>query len=277
MIAIGARYFETLGVGVLRGVAFEELGEPALRESALVNERFVEVFSPDREAVGRRFRLIDDRAPDAAPMTFTITAVAPAIRQEQNGDHQPVVYVPHGRTAPGAGSILIRGNPDAFAEPLRQAVRAIDPDLPIYGLRPLARMSEVSRWYQRASSLMFGVFAGAALILSALGLYAITAYAVSRRTREIGIRMAVGARASQVLWLFIRGALVEVSIGLILGVAGALGAGAVLSGLLIRTSAADPWTIGGVCLLLTCVALGASLVPARRAARLDPIATLRHD
>jgi ABC-type antimicrobial peptide transport system permease subunit len=104
-----------------------------------------------------------------------------------------------------------------------------------------------------------------------------TAYAVAQRTQEVGVRMAVGARAGQVQWLFIRRSLAQMTVGLGLGIVGAIGAGTLLRGLLIRTSAVDPATLGGVSLLLFAVALTASLLPARRAARLDPIATLRHD
>ena len=277
LIAIGDRYFETLGLRLMRGTGFERLDAAALGESALVNEPFVAAFSPDRDVIGRRVRLVNERMPGSPPATFVITGVTPAIRQEQNGDLRPVVYLPH-RTQPAASaSILIRGNPDAFAETLRQEVRAIDPDLPIHGLRSLVRVSEISRWYQRVSSLMFTVFGGVALVLSALGLYAITAYAVSQRTQEIGIRMAVGAKAAQVLWLFVRSALLQLAAGLSLGIAGAFGAGLVLRGLLVRTSAADPLTIAAVCALLIAVALAASLIPARKAARLDPVAALRRD
>jgi predicted permease len=276
-VAIGDRYFATLGLAPLRGIGFESLDEASLRDGALVNERFIEVFAPDQNVIGRRLRLIDERAPERPPVSVTISGVAPAIRQEQNGDHQPIVYLPQ-RVHPGASaSILVRGVPEGFAEALRQHVRALDPDLPIHGLRPLARVSDISRWYQRSSSLLFSVFAIVTVTLSTLGLYAMTAYAVAQRTQEVGIRLAVGAGAAQVQWLFIRRSLAQVAVGLGLGIAGAIAAGTLLRGLLVRTSAADPLTLGGVCLLLPAVALVASLVPARRAARLDPIATLRHD
>ena len=277
LIAIGDRYFETLGLRLLRGTGFEALDAGALGTAALVNERFAAVFSPDRDVIGRQVRLVNERAPGSPPASFIVTGITPAIRQDQNGDVSPVVYLPHRTQAAAAASILIRGNPDTFAEALRQEVRAIDPDLPLYGLRSLVRVSEISRWYPRISSLMFTIVGSIALVLSALGLYALTAYAVSHRTQEIGIRMAVGARASQVLWLFIRGALVQLAIGLSIGLAGAIGAGLVLRGLLIQTSATDPLTMASVCALLTVVALAASLIPARGATRLDPLAALRRE
>jgi predicted permease len=277
VIAIGDRYFATLGLAPVRGLGFDALDEVSIRDGALVNERFIEVFSPGQDVIGRRLRLMDERAPERPYASVTIRGVAPAIRQEQNGDHQPVVYLPH-RLHPGASaSVLVRGVPEDFAEALRQHVRALDRDLPIHGLRPLARVSDISRWYQRSSSLLFSAFAIVTVTLSALGLYAMTAYAVAQRTQEVGVRMAVGARAGQVQWLFIRRSLAQMTVGLGLGIVGAIGAGTLLRGLLIRTSAVDPATLGGVSLLLFAVALTASLLPARRAARLDPIATLRHD
>jgi putative ABC transport system permease protein len=116
-----------------------------------------------------------------------------------------------------------------------------------------------------------------AIMLSALGLYAITAYHAAQRTKEVGVRMALGSRASQVSWLFLKRALAQIAIGLAIGIPGALAVGRVIQGLLVQTSASDPRTIGLVGTLLAVVMVSASLLPARKAARLDPVVALRED
>ena len=168
-------------------------------------------------------------------------------------------------------------HPDRFADVLRQEVRRIDPDLPLFRLQSLERLSYVSRWIYRITSTVLSLVAVIAIVLSALGLYSLTAFAATQRTQEVGVRMALGARRSQVSWLFLRRALWQVSIGLAIGIAGALALGTVLQAALVDVRANDPFTLVGVCALMAAVCLVATLLPARRASRLDPVAALRQD
>jgi ABC-type antimicrobial peptide transport system permease subunit len=158
-------------------------------------------------------------------------------------------------------------------------VRAIDADLPLFGIRTMDETLAQARWPFRIFGSMFAIFALIALTLSAVGLYAVTAYAVSQRTQEIGIRMALGAQGNEVSWLFLRRSFVQLAIGLTLGVAGAFGVGQLFSStnLLIQTSSRDPVTIGGIAVLLAVVAIAASVLPAKRATKLDPLHALRRD
>jgi ABC-type antimicrobial peptide transport system permease subunit len=133
------------------------------------------------------------------------------------------------------------------------------------------------RWPFTVFGSMFAFFAIIALLLSAVGLYAVTAYSVTQRTQEIGVRMALGAQPSQVLWLFQRRILVQLAIGVVIGLAGAVGIGQLLRGVLVRTEPTDLVTLSSIAALLVLVALSASLWPARRATRLDPVAALRND
>ena len=133
------------------------------------------------------------------------------------------------------------------------------------------------RWPFQVFGSMFATFALIALALSAVGLYAVTAYSVTQRTREIGLRVALGARPGQVQWLILRLALWQLAIGLLIGVAGALGVGQLLQSLLVQTSPTDPTTLVSIVALLMSVAVLACLWPARRAARLDPMVALRYD
>lgn len=177
--------------------------------------------------------------------------------------------------------LIVRGGPGAdpaaLTPLLREEVRALDPDLPLYGVRPLARLVSLSRWMNQVYGLMFAVFAAAALVLSAVGLYSVTAYSVTQRTQEIGLRMALGAPPSRVVWLFARRVAAQLAIGLALGLAGAIALGRLLGGALVLTAPTDPPTLAGVIILLTLVCAAASLIPARRATRLDALTALRRD
>jgi predicted permease len=277
VVAIGDRYFDTIGLGLIRGARFEDLDAASRPAAALVNPRFVERFSPGVDPIGRELRLINDRAPETPPERFMIVGIAPPIRQQIAAGHTPVVYVPHATQPVTLASIIVRGHPDRFAEALRQEVRRIDPDLPLFRLQSLERASYLSRWIQRITSTVFSVVALIATVLSALGLYSITAYAATQRTQEVGVRMALGAQRSQVSWLFLRRALLHLSIGLVIGIAGALAVGTVLQGALVEVRANDPLTLAGVCGLLVAVSIAATLLPARKASRLDPVAALRQE
>jgi hypothetical protein len=276
-VAIGPRYFQTLGLDVVRGARLEEV-EPASRSTAaLVNEPFVRRFSPDREPIGRDVWVVNERVPDAAPARFTIVGIAPPLRQQVAAGHTPVVYVPFAVEPGATASILIRGRPNQFADEVRQMVRQLDPDLPLFNLQSLERISYNSRWIQRITSTAFSIVAVVATLLSALGLYSLTAFAASQRTREIGVRMALGARRAQVAWLFLRDALHFTAIGLAIGLAGAVAVGTVLQSALVDVRANHLPSLVAVSVFLASVAVAAALLPARRAARLDPIAVLRHD
>ena len=162
---------------------------------------------------------------------------------------------------------------------LREELRAIDPDLPLYGIRTLDESLAQQRWPFRIFGTMFAIFAFIALVLSAVGLYAVTAYSVTQRTQEIGVRTALGAASGQVMWLFLRRGIIQTAIGLTLGVAGALGVGKIFesSQLLVQMNGRDPATIGSIAALLAVVALLACVWPARRASALDPLIALRRD
>jgi ABC-type antimicrobial peptide transport system permease subunit len=133
------------------------------------------------------------------------------------------------------------------------------------------------RWPMRVFGSMFAIFAGIALVLSAIGLYAVTAYSVSQRTAEIGVRMALGAQSEQVLWLILRRAIVQLAIGLPIGIAGVFGVGRLLQSLLVQISARDPATVASITTLMIVVSIAACFVPARRATRLDPVDALRYE
>jgi len=284
-VTIGPRYFETLGITILRGRGFDDLDGTAGHDNAIVNQRFVSMHFGSEDPLGRRIKLTPDgpSAPGApAPAWVTIVGVAPTVRQRiQPGEDlpDPVVYMPLRAQAPAFAILLVRArrDPGMLTSLVREEVRAIDPDLPLFGIRTMDEDLASQRWPFRIFGAMFAIFAAIALALSAVGLYAVTAYSVSQRTQEIGVRMALGAQAAQVLWLILRRSIVQMAIGLTLGLAGAIGVGKLLSSVLFQTGGRDPLLLLSIVSLLVIVSTSACLWPARRATRLDPVAALRND
>ena len=174
-------------------------------------------------------------------------------------------------------AVRTTGNPLAIVPSLRRDVAALDPLLPLANLRSLASLVDASIVGRRFTMAVFLWFAVVAAALSAVGVYSVLAYLVSQRTKEIGVRLAIGASPSGVVWLFVREGLVLTTVGLAAGLAGALAAGQWMRTLLFEVRPADPATFGGVGCALTVAAVLATYVPARRAARVDPTDALRTD
>lgn len=290
MLTIDPRYFETIGLPLQRGRDLTDEDGMTGREAAVVNQRFVALHFPNEDPIGRRITLAIDLQGGAAPqggiplsLTATIVGIVPNLRQRdfQLPEPDPIAYLPFRTDPRGFMNLLVRsaGDPNLMTPILREEVRAIDPDLPLFGIRTMDAALAQARWPFRIFGTMFAIFAFIALALSAVGLYAVTAYAVSQRTQEIGVRMALGAQGNEVAWLFLKRSFVQLGIGLTLGVAGAFGVGTLFAStqLLIQNRAGDPITIGGIALLLLIVASIACFLPARRATRLDPLVALRRD
>ena len=290
MLTVDPRYFKTLGMPLQRGRDLTDEDGMKGREAAIVNQRFAALHFPNEDPIGRRITLAIDLQGGAAPqggiplsLTATIVGIVPNLRQRdfQLPDPDPIVYLPFRIDPRGFMNLIARasGDPNTLTPILREEVRAIDADLPLFGIRTMDDSLAQQRWPFRIFGTMFAIFALIALVLSAVGLYAVTAYAVSQRTQEIGVRMALGAQGNEVAWLFLRRSLVQLGIGLTLGIAGAFGVGTLFSQtqLLIQNKAGDPITIGGISLLLAVVASIACFIPAKRATRLDPLIALRRD
>ena len=154
---------------------------------------------------------------------------------------------------------------------------SVDKDQPVSDVMTMDQQLAAQRWDVRVFGTMFLVFAGIAIILATVGLYAVTAYSVTQRTQEIGVRMALGAQAHQVRNLILRRGMIQLGIGLIIGLAGAFGVGRLLQSLLVQTGPTDPLTLGSITLLLVGVGVTACLLPARQATRLNPVTALRYE
>jgi putative ABC transport system permease protein len=284
-ITIDPSYFETLGIKLVQGRVFNDSDGLAGHESVIVNQRFAQVHFRNDDPVGKRIQLTPDTgaaaAPAAPPVWASIIGVAPIVRQRNvaQPDPDPIAYIPL-RSDPRAAMTLlarVQGDPAQMTSLVREEVRAIDPDLPVFGIQTMDQRLALQRLPFKVFGTMFAVFALIALLLSAIGLYAVTAYSVTQRTQEIGLRMALGARSTQVMWLFLRRAFFHLAVGMTIGIAGAVGMGKILekTTLLVQTTGQDPVTLLSITALLALVAIVACLWPARRAAQLDPLVALR--
>ena len=278
VITVADDYFEALGLRLQRGRAFTERDGTAGNLGVIVNRRLADMFFADEDPLGRPIRLTARGEADAGSAWLTIVGVSPTVRQTMSGAPRPVAYLPYRAEPTPFQHLLVRGEggTDAVGA-LREIVHRLDPDLPIARVWTLDDVLAQTGFIPHLIGSLLGAFAWVALVLSAVGLYGVTAYAVTRRTREIGVRMALGARAGQVGWMVLRRGLVQLGLGLAIGIWGALTVGRLFESWLVDTPPADPVTQASVATLLAGVAVVACLLPARRAARLDPLVALRHD
>jgi predicted permease len=285
MLSVGTRYFDAIGVSLLRGRPFDNSDGANGRLSVIVNERLVKLHFNGQDPIGRVIRLSQDNIPGSdKPEWLTIVGVAPNVRQRNNNqerDPDPVAYIPHRQntTMARAATVLARTRTDAAQATtiLRQAMMTVDPDQALSTPRTMDDALAQQRWLLRVFTAMFAAFAAIALVLAAVGLYAVTAYDVTQHTRDIGVRMLLGAQPGQVVWLFLRRSLVQLGIGLTIGLAAAFAAGRGLQVVLVQTTPRDPVTLISIVVLLTVVSLAACIGPARHAARLDPMTAMRHE
>ena len=278
-VTVGPDYFRTLGLPILRGRTFTRLDGTAGHENAIVNERFASMFFPDSVPIGQRIRLTNPNVIAQELPWLTIVGVSPTVRQMSlTGTPDPVVYYPFRGDSGFFARLIVRGAAGAgVTAAIREAMRRLNPDLPLFDPLPLEEALARSGATQRSLGTLLGVFAVAGLLLAAVGLYAVTAYSVVQRTQEIGVRMALGATAGQVVGSFVRRNAVPLGLGLVTGLAGAGALGHALQAFLVGIEAFDAVTLLFVVALLAGVALVASLVPARRAARVDPLDALRRE
>ncbi len=275
-------YFDAVGVRMIRGRAFRAADADDGTRGVVIDQRLAQALFPGRDPLGQRIRIVESQGGQGPPDWRTIVGIAPAIPYNlgRPDDALPFVFAPFlGDAVPATLSILVRSRSDLAGtiSLLREEVRALDPDLPVYYAQTIEDVFADARYSTELLGGWFGALAVLAIVLAAVGLFAITGHAVTQRTQEIGVRIALGARSREVVWLFLRRTLVQLGFGIVIGIAGALAMGNVLQNLIARTGARDPVTLVGVTVLLAVVALLATLLPARRATRIDPIVALRYE
>jgi putative ABC transport system permease protein len=284
LLSIGPRYFDVIGARLVQGRAFTDADGLPGRESVIVNQRLVDMHFKGQNPIDAQIRFPSTAPSQPASPWLTVVGVVPNVRQRidnQSNEADPIVYITHRQNPALTNGMNVlartRAGTARGGQTLRQEMRAVDPDMALFNIRTLDQVMTQQRFLHRVFGTMFSLFAGIALMLAAVGLYAVTAYAVTQHTREIGVRVVLGAKPAQVIWLFLRRGAVQLAIGLVIGVAGALGVGRLLQALLVQTSSRDPLTLVAIVALLTIVSAAACIVPARRATRLDPLSALRHE
>jgi predicted permease len=280
MIRVGQRYFDVVGAPVIAGHALSPDEVRQASDSVVVNDRFARMHFHDGQAVGNRVLLI---APDAGAATDarwkTIVGVVGNVRQRMlpSDEFDPVVYASYAGESPETMIVLARSaaGPAAAAAFVGDQLRALDPDVPLLPALTVEESLSQLLWPQRIFGSMFAAFATIAMLLATCGLYGVTAYSVSRRTREIGVRVALGATTRSIWWAITGTTIRQLAIGLVLGTAGAAAIARVLPAMLVGTGGVNYLAFAVVAIVLIVAGVTASAVPARRAMRLDPTTALQ--
>jgi putative ABC transport system permease protein len=278
---VSPRYLETMRIPLRRGRMFtqQEWADSSVTgRVAVINEYMAKRFWPNEEAVGKRFKF--GYANDTSNRWITIIGVAADIKHRQLTE-QPNLqgYMPYRQGGWNASAIVVRarGEPTQLTGTVLATLKQSDPMLPAFRVMSMDASIEQSYWQQALYGKLFSVFAAIALVLAAVGVYGVISYAVSQRTQEIGVRVALGAQRGDVLRLIVGHGAMLGGIGIAIGLAGALAVTGFLRTLLFGVSPFDPLSFAGVSLLLTTIALVASYLPARRAARVDSVEALRYE
>lgn len=268
-------YFETMGTRLVEGRAFTEQDREGAPLVAIVNEHMAKTYWPGQSAIGKRLRI---GSRDSAPVE--VVGVA------QNGKYRlyfepplDYMFLPREQNYRGYGTLVVHSKNDmaALTTAVRREVAAIDPDMPLIAVRTIEQYLDGRFSLPSLFSSLLAVFGLVGLTLAAVGLYGVMGYSVAQRTREIGIRMALGAPPANVLRMVLTQGMKLTLVGLLIGLAAAFGAGRLLDSMLYGVSASDPLTFGGIAAVLALVALVACCIPARRAAKVDPLIALRYE
>ena len=274
--AVDPAYLETMQIPLIRGRRFTDADAAKAPPVVIVSAALAKKIFPSEEALGQRVQ-VSWNDPEAKAEIVGI--VGDVLDTGLDGEHNPTIYYPSAQSPSGSMNIVVRttGEPIALATAIRNAVHAIDPNLPVDGVMPMSAVVTSSMSDRRYPMFLLMIFAGVALTVAAVGVYAVLAFAVSQRTREIGVRMALGAQQRQVLAMVLRDGLRLAAAGIVAGGVVGLFASRALSNLLFQVSPADPVTLATVAGVLLLVSMLAIYLPARRATRVDPVTALRSE
>jgi predicted permease len=285
-LVVGQDYFRAMQVNLKSGRPFTEADGPGSLPVVIVNELFARESWPRQDPIGKRIRLLRPRpgtprgTPPAPEPWLTVVGLVPDILQDDESfELAPVIYFAFHQRPQGGMEILMRTRvpPGTLGQAIRQEVQALDEDIAVPNLRTLDESLWLRNWRYRVFGSMFAIFAAIALLLASVGLYAVIAHSVSQRTREIGVRMALGALSSDILRLVFRQGAVQMILGLSVGLTAALGVTRILRAMLVGVTPADPLTFASVALVLTLAGALGCAIPARRAIRVDPVVALRNE
>ena len=270
-------YFRTMGITLLAGRDFNDADTKDAPNVTIIDERLARQYWPNASPLGKRIRF---GPPEDNEPWHTIVGVVSAVRHERMQEEtRQSVYLPH-QKIPTSGMTLVARtsvNPHDFIGAVRREVAQLDPDLPVSEVATMEEVVAESIWQPRLYAMLFAVFASGALLLALIGIYGVMAFLVQTRTHEIGVRMALGATARDVFKLIVGRGMKLTAVGVLIGVAGAIALTRLMQSLLFNTSVTDPFTFVLISLLLSLAAFLACYIPARRAAKVDPLVALRYE
>ena len=271
---VSVGYFDALRIPLLRGRRFTDADRKETARVAIINEAMAKKFWPNQEAIGKRFHFFGDTG-----LLEVVGIVRNSVVNAIGEVPPPLVYLPVTQDYAPAATIQVQttGRPEAVIAGVRAQIQSLEPNLAITNVQTIQQIIDQGLWAPEMGAALLALFGGLGLVLAAVGVYGVLAYSVTQQTREIGIRMAMGAERSHVLGLIVGQGLKLTAAGLVLGVLVALALTRQLSSLLFGVSAYDPWAYGSVVLILVFVALLACYIPARRATRVDPLVALRYE
>jgi predicted permease len=273
---IGNDYFRTMDIALLRGRAFTDSDTASSPSVMVVSKAFTKVYFPNEDAIGKRI-ILDGKNKTPREIVGVVDDVR---RKGLDTDVQPEMYFSDVQKPERRLNLVIRSTTEdasQLTQAARAEVKAFNPRQIIWRAQTVEQLLSTSVAPRKFNMMLLGIFAGVALVLAAVGLYGVMSYSVSWRTQEIGIRMALGAKRTDVLRMVVRQGMTMTLIGLAVGLVGVIALSRVMVGLLYGVSPTDPFTFTGVSIVLLLVALLACLIPARRATRVDPIVALRSE
>ena len=274
---VAGEYLKAMEIPLLQGRLFTDEDTRTNPRVGIVDQRMAQTLWPAGDALGKRVRTGGIDASNTAPWITVIGVVGNVKQDSLDADSRMALYFPHSQLPGRSLNVVVRaqGDPAALASAVRKELRELDPDLPVYNVRTMDQRVNESLARRRFSMLLFAIFAALASGLAAVGIYGVIAFLVTQGTKEMGIRMALGATPGEIGLLVVKHGLLMAGLAIAIGVGVALVATRVMRSLLFGVGASDPLTYTFVCLLVALTALAASYIPARRAARLDPMRSLR--